>query len=183
MYDFVGDYETFYTGETDPRMSGLYDTFLGSKNLKQWNEDHCSNIHGASDGTKFKSFVQPDEQLLFFRKSMCRPQRMVSLRFFSIFFFSFAFAIYNCYGAWRIAPTHTYVTLACNGKSTHKISTTAEFIQSISRSIEIVLKLFLCKYATDDKSKTRKREPLNCKTSDFARSTKYFSFRRTNQQR
>lgn len=78
MYDFVGDYETFFTGETDPRISGLYDTFLGSKNLKQWDEDHCSNIHGASDGTKFKSFVQPDEELLFFRKSMCRPQRMVS---------------------------------------------------------------------------------------------------------
>lgn len=77
MYDFTGDFETFYTGETDPSMSGLYDTFMGSKKLKQWPEDHCSNINGASDGTKFKSFIKPDENLLFFRKSMCRPQRMV----------------------------------------------------------------------------------------------------------
>lgn len=78
MYDFSGDFETFYTGETNYTISGLYDTFLGSKNLKQWDGDHCSNINGASDGTKFKSFIEPDEQLLFFRKSMCRPQRVVS---------------------------------------------------------------------------------------------------------
>lgn len=77
MYDFVGDFETFYTGETDPSMSGLYDTFMGSKHLKQWENDHCNNIQGASDGVKFKSFIKPDEQLLFFRKSMCRPQRLV----------------------------------------------------------------------------------------------------------
>lgn len=80
MYDFTGDYETFYTGETDARYSGVYDTFRGSQNLKQWNGDHCSNIHEASDGTKFKSFIEPDEQLLFFRKSMCRPQRMVCVK-------------------------------------------------------------------------------------------------------
>lgn len=78
MYDFDGDHETFYTGETDNSISGLYDTFMGSKNLKQWNTDHCNYIGGASDGTKFKSFIQPEDDLLFFRKSMCRPQRLVS---------------------------------------------------------------------------------------------------------
>lgn len=77
MYDFDGDYETFYTGETDRRMSGLYDTFRGSTNLPQWNGDHCSLIQGASDGTKFKSFLNDNDTLLFFRKSMCRPQRLV----------------------------------------------------------------------------------------------------------
>lgn len=80
MYDFAGDYETFYTGETDSSISGLYDTYMGSKNLKQWEEERCNNINGASDGTKFKSFIRPDEELLFFRKSMCRPQRLVSIR-------------------------------------------------------------------------------------------------------
>lgn len=84
MYDFVGDFETFYTGSTDPSISGLYDTYMGSKNLKQWDHEHCSNINGASDGTKFKSFIEPDEKLLFFRKSMCRPQRLV--RFFTLLF-------------------------------------------------------------------------------------------------
>lgn len=79
MYDFVGDFETFYTGETDPSISGLYDTYMGSKYLKQWKDEHCNNISGASDGTKFKSFIEPDERLLFFRKSMCRPQRLVSI--------------------------------------------------------------------------------------------------------
>jgi CD36 family len=78
MYDFRGDYETFFTGETDPRMSGLYDTFRGSTDLPQWKEKHCSNIQSASDGTKFKSFIKSNETLLFFRKSMCRPQRLVS---------------------------------------------------------------------------------------------------------
>lgn len=77
MYDFDGDFETFYTGEKDIRMSGLYDTFRGSPNLPHWNGDHCSNIQGASDGTKFKSFMQENDTLLFFRKSMCRPQRLV----------------------------------------------------------------------------------------------------------
>lgn len=81
MYDFSGDYETFFTGETDSSTGGLYDTFRGSTDLPHWNGKHCSNIQNASDGTKFKSFVEDDEKLLFFRKSMCRPQRLVSLIF------------------------------------------------------------------------------------------------------
>lgn len=78
MYDFTGDFETFFTGETDPTMSGLYDTFRGSTDLPHWEGKHCSNIQNASDGTKFKSFIKDNETLLFFRKSMCRPQRLVS---------------------------------------------------------------------------------------------------------
>ncbi|XP_055644645.1 scavenger receptor class B member 1 isoform X5 [Toxorhynchites rutilus septentrionalis] len=77
MYDFDDDFETIYTGETDESLSGLYDSYLGSPNLPQWDGDHCSSIRKASDGTKFKSFIKDDDQLLFFRKSMCRPQRMV----------------------------------------------------------------------------------------------------------
>ena len=77
MYDFDGDFETIYTGETDSTISGLIDTYRGSTNLPQWNGDHCSNISTASDGTKFKSFIGSNETLLFFRKSMCRAQRMV----------------------------------------------------------------------------------------------------------
>jgi hypothetical protein len=92
MYDFDGDYATFYTGENDIRTSGLFDTFDGSTNLPQWSGDHCSNIQGASDGTKFKSFMQENETLLFFRKSMCRPQRLVR-RLFANFSSYFVFAI------------------------------------------------------------------------------------------
>ncbi|XP_055681558.1 scavenger receptor class B member 1 isoform X2 [Lutzomyia longipalpis] len=77
MYDFEGDYETIFSGETDPSMSGLYDTYKGSQNLPQWDGDHCSRVTGASDGTKFKSFMAPNETILFFRKSMCTVKRMV----------------------------------------------------------------------------------------------------------
>lgn len=77
MYDFSEDYETFYTGEEDSSISGLYATYNGSPNLTQWNGEHCSSIHLASDGTKFKSYIQKNETVLFFRKSMCRPQRLV----------------------------------------------------------------------------------------------------------
>ncbi|XP_058820857.1 scavenger receptor class B member 1 isoform X2 [Topomyia yanbarensis] len=77
MYDFDEDFETIYTGSYDASMSGLYESYLGTSKLKQWKGDHCSNIQNASDGTKFKSFIKEDEQLLFFRKSMCRAQRMV----------------------------------------------------------------------------------------------------------
>lgn len=79
MYDFEGDFATFYTGEKDIRKSGLYDNFNGSPNLPQWSEEHCNKIQDASDGTKFKSFIQENDTLLFFRKSMCRPQRLVSI--------------------------------------------------------------------------------------------------------
>lgn len=79
MYDFKGDFATFFTGETDISMSGLYDTFHGSPNLPQWKGEHCSKIQGASDGTKFKGFMKEEDELLFFRKSMCRPQRLVSM--------------------------------------------------------------------------------------------------------
>lgn len=77
MYDFDDDFETFYTGADDESISGLYESYLGLPRLRQWKDDHCSNIQNASDGTKFKSFIKQDEKLLFFRKSMCRAQRMV----------------------------------------------------------------------------------------------------------
>ncbi|CAD7085799.1 unnamed protein product [Hermetia illucens] len=78
MYDFNSDYETFYTGADNPSISGLYATYRGSKDLPQWSGDeHCSNIQMASDGTKFKSFMQPNETALFFRKSMCRAQKLI----------------------------------------------------------------------------------------------------------
>ncbi|XP_037958648.1 scavenger receptor class B member 1 isoform X2 [Teleopsis dalmanni] len=73
MYDFGGDYETFHTGIPDVSISGLYATYRGSENLAQWKGEHCSNIGNASDGTKFKSFLQPNDTIKFFRKSMCRP--------------------------------------------------------------------------------------------------------------
>ncbi|EDW76211.2 uncharacterized protein Dwil_GK14781 [Drosophila willistoni] len=73
MYDFSTDYETFYTGVPNPALSGLYATYRGETTLPQWEGDHCSNIEYASDGTKFRSFIQPNESVKFFRKSMCRP--------------------------------------------------------------------------------------------------------------
>lgn len=79
MYDFNGDYETFFTGENNPEKSGLYDTYRGSQNLPHWDEDFCSNVTGASDGTKFESFIEPNDTVKFFRKSLCRPIHMVRL--------------------------------------------------------------------------------------------------------
>ncbi|XP_039148988.1 scavenger receptor class B member 1 isoform X2 [Drosophila simulans] len=73
MYDFSTDFETFYTGVPNPALSGLYASYRGETTLPQWDGDHCSNIEFASDGTKFKSFIQPNETVKFFRKSMCRP--------------------------------------------------------------------------------------------------------------
>ncbi|XP_030377493.1 scavenger receptor class B member 1 isoform X2 [Scaptodrosophila lebanonensis] len=74
MYDFSTDFETFYTGVPNPAISGLYATYRGKTNLPQWpGGEHCSNIEYASDGTKFKSFIKPNETVKFFRKSMCRP--------------------------------------------------------------------------------------------------------------
>lgn len=78
MYDFNGDYETFFTGEHNPSKSGLYDSYRGSQLLPQWQGDYCSNITGASDGTKFESFIDDTATVKFFRKSLCRPIHMVS---------------------------------------------------------------------------------------------------------
>lgn len=76
MYDFDGDYETIYTGETDIRLSGMIDKYNGNVDLPQWT-GKCANVNGASDGTKFRSYIQPNDTLLFFRKSLCRSERMV----------------------------------------------------------------------------------------------------------
>ncbi|XP_071565626.1 scavenger receptor class B member 1 isoform X1 [Temnothorax nylanderi] len=76
MYDFEGDYETIYTGETDVRMTGLIDTYNGNVNLPQWT-GKCANVQGASDGVKFPSYIEPNDTILFFRKSLCRSERMV----------------------------------------------------------------------------------------------------------
>lgn len=79
MYDFNGDFETVFTGEADSSSSGLIDTYRGETHLRHWQEPHCSRIHMSSDGTKFKSFITPNDTLLFYRKSMCRAQRLVCL--------------------------------------------------------------------------------------------------------
>lgn len=79
MYDFNSDFETFHTGALNPKYSGLYATYLGRKDLPHWNEPHCSNIELASDGTKFPSYIQANETIKFFRKSMCRPITLVRL--------------------------------------------------------------------------------------------------------
>ncbi|KAL0131544.1 hypothetical protein PUN28_002827 [Cardiocondyla obscurior] len=76
MYDFDGDFETIYTGETDLRLTGLIDKYNGDVNLPQWTGS-CANVHGASDGVKFPSYIKPNDTLLFFRKSLCRSERMV----------------------------------------------------------------------------------------------------------
>lgn len=78
MYDFDGDSETIYTGETDIRMTGLIDTYNGDVNLSQWT-GKCANVQGASDGAKFPSYIQPNDTLLFFRKSLCRSARLVRI--------------------------------------------------------------------------------------------------------
>jgi len=78
MYDFDGDFETFYTGETDVRMIGLIDKYNGDVNLPQWT-GKCANVQGASDGVKFPSYIEPNDTILFFRKSLCRSARLVIL--------------------------------------------------------------------------------------------------------
>lgn len=77
MYDFDGDYETVYTGEKDVTRSGILDTYRGSTHIPQW-DGVCGNVRGASDGTKFSSHIGANDTLLFFRKSMCRAQPLVS---------------------------------------------------------------------------------------------------------
>ncbi|CAH0404434.1 unnamed protein product [Chilo suppressalis] len=77
MYDFNGDYETIYTGATDVSQSGLIDTYNGSPNLPQWKGEHCSNVRGSSDGTKFKGALDRNESVLFFRKSLCRAAPLI----------------------------------------------------------------------------------------------------------
>ncbi|CAB0031494.1 unnamed protein product [Trichogramma brassicae] len=76
MYDFDGDYETVYTGETDARLTGTIDTYRGSDQLPQWT-GKCANVRGASDATKFQSFIQPNDTLQFYRKSLCRSGKLI----------------------------------------------------------------------------------------------------------
>ncbi|KAL1502115.1 hypothetical protein ABEB36_007307 [Hypothenemus hampei] len=77
MYDFRGDYATFFTGtKLGIKNIGLLDTYNGAKKIPQW-DSPCGDIDGASDGTKFPGNIQPNDRLLFFRKSMCRAKELV----------------------------------------------------------------------------------------------------------
>ncbi|XP_045529343.1 scavenger receptor class B member 1-like [Pieris brassicae] len=80
MYDFNGDFETIFTGETELTHSGLIDTYRGSTDLPQWPEKHCSNVQYASDGTKFKSSIAKNDSLLFYRKSLCRAAPLIPVK-------------------------------------------------------------------------------------------------------
>ncbi|KAF3428525.1 hypothetical protein E2986_04366 [Frieseomelitta varia] len=75
MYDFENDYINVYTGENDIRQTGLIEKFNGNVNLPQWT-GKCANVKGASDGSKFASYIQPNDTILFFRKSLCRSAIM-----------------------------------------------------------------------------------------------------------
>ncbi|KAI5726661.1 hypothetical protein M8J76_006424 [Diaphorina citri] len=79
MYDFTGDVSTTYTGEGDLKKAGLFATYNRRPFLPQWDLP-CGNVDGASDGTKFPTKIKKDDQLLFFRKSLCRavPMERVS---------------------------------------------------------------------------------------------------------
>lgn len=77
MYDFTGDVSTTYTGDTDLRLGGLFENYNGLSYLPQWKGKPCNMITGASDGTKFPSFIKDNDTLYFFRKSMCRSMPMV----------------------------------------------------------------------------------------------------------
>lgn len=78
MYEFRGDYETFYTG-TQHGISniGLLDKYNGEIKIPQW-ESPCGDVTGSSDGTKFPTNLKPEDKPLFFRKSMCRAKYLVS---------------------------------------------------------------------------------------------------------
>lgn len=76
MYDFEGDISTVYTGEIDIGKTGLLATYNRSPKLPQW-EAPCGLVKDASDGTKFPSFIKPNDTLLFFRKSLCRAVPVV----------------------------------------------------------------------------------------------------------
>lgn len=76
MYDFEGDYETVYTGEKDVRLTGLIEKYKGSENLPQWT-GKCANVKNSSDGAKFQGYIEPNDTLRFFRKSLCRSAAMV----------------------------------------------------------------------------------------------------------
>lgn len=101
MYDFNGDFETIYTGETNIRMTGLIDMYNGDMNLPQWT-GKCANVQGASDGVKFPSYIEPNDTLLFFRKSLCRSERMVIL----IICNHFDEMINSCKSRKNLAPSH-----------------------------------------------------------------------------
>lgn len=81
MYDFEGDISTVYTGEVDIGKTGLLATYNRSPKLPQWDAP-CGLVKDASDGTKFSSFIKPNDTLLFFRKSLCRAVPLVSCKFF-----------------------------------------------------------------------------------------------------
>lgn len=78
MYDFEGDYETVYTGQKlGLENIGLIEKYRGSTRIPQW-DSPCGDVSGSSDGTKFPSYIKPNDTLLFFRKSMCRAKALVS---------------------------------------------------------------------------------------------------------
>ncbi|CAG9770180.1 unnamed protein product [Ceutorhynchus assimilis] len=77
MYEFRGDYETVYTGTKHGLTNiGLIDTYNGESKIPQW-DSPCGDIQGASDATKFPGYIQPNDTLVFYRKSMCRAKTLV----------------------------------------------------------------------------------------------------------
>ncbi|KAK9506592.1 hypothetical protein O3M35_008493 [Rhynocoris fuscipes] len=78
MYNFEGDISTTYSGVNDIHHSGLLATYNRLDHLPQW-KFPCNNVTGASDGTKFNTRISKDQELVFFRKSLCRSMSLVKI--------------------------------------------------------------------------------------------------------
>lgn len=76
MYNFEGDTSTFFSGQKDIKRSGLIDNYNNLPYLANWPAP-CNNVSYASDGTKFPSRITKEQELLFFRKSLCRSMPLV----------------------------------------------------------------------------------------------------------
>ena len=69
--DFVDDVAVFI-GADNERKFFTMDRFRGNRRLGWWPGEHCDSVENATEGVSYHQGVRRDDELRYFRKTLCR---------------------------------------------------------------------------------------------------------------
>lgn len=69
--DFTDEVSVFIGPENEYRFFQM-DRFHGNRNLGWWSADRCDSVYGGTEGVSYHHGVHKDQELRYFRKTLCR---------------------------------------------------------------------------------------------------------------
>ena len=72
IYEDFTDEVSVFIGPDNERRFFQMDRFHGNRNLGWWRGDRCDSVYGGTEGVSYHQGVRKEDELRYFRKTMCR---------------------------------------------------------------------------------------------------------------